>query len=95
MEEAWVTKTKKVRQSKSKMKVMLVVFYMSGIIHMESIPEGQIMNQHEYKRILWCLLCDKRWELWENNLWLLHHDNMLVHNTLSIQEFLAEKMEQW
>ena len=86
---------KKARQSKSKTKVMLIIFFdVRGIVHMEFIPEGQTVNQHVYKGILQRLLRsvrDKRRELWENNSWLLHHDNAPAHTALSIREFLAEK----
>jgi transposase len=33
----------------------------------------------------------KRPELWLNN-WILHHDNNPVHNTLSVKQFLSQKL---
>ena len=33
---------------------------------------------------------DKRRDLWENNAWVLHHDNAPGHSALSIRQFLAE-----
>uniref|UniRef100_A0A3Q2XA19 Tc1-like transposase DDE domain-containing protein n=1 Tax=Hippocampus comes TaxID=109280 RepID=A0A3Q2XA19_HIPCM len=37
------------------------------------------------------VLREKRRELWQDNSWLLHHDNTPAHNTLSVRQFLAEK----
>ena len=36
------------------------------------------------------LVRDKRRDLWENNDWVLHHDNAPAHSALSIRQFLAE-----
>ena len=33
---------------------------------------------------------DKRRDLWENNAWVLHHDNAPAHSVLSIRQFLEE-----
>ena len=44
---------KKVRQVRSKMKVMLIVFFdMEGIIHYEYVPQGQTVNQQFYLQVL-------------------------------------------
>ena len=65
--------------SKSKVKVMLIAFFdIKGIVHFEFLPLGQTVNQYVYKEILRRLMRsvrDKRRDLWENNTWLLHHDN--------------------
>ena len=34
---------------------------------------------------------DKRRDLWENNAWVLHHDNAPTHSALSIRQFLVER----
>ena len=34
---------------------------------------------------------DKRRDLWENNVWLRHHDNAPAHSALSIRQFLMER----
>ena len=48
---------KKARQSKSKVKVMLITFLnVRGIIHSEFLPQGQTINQQVYKEILRLLL---------------------------------------
>ena len=37
------------------------------------------------------LSAQEEWELWQDKLWLLHHDNAPAHNALSIRQFLAKK----
>ena len=85
---------KKARLFKSKIKVMLIVFFdVHGIVHLEFLPQGQTINQNVYKDILRRLMRsvrEKRRELWETKSWLLHHDNAPAHNALSIRQFLAE-----
>ena len=67
---------KKARQSRSKIKLMLITFFnVNRIVHMEFLPQSQTVNQHVYKEILQCLLRsvhEKRHELWQDNAWLLH-----------------------
>ena len=86
---------KKARQSKSKVKVMLITFFdVRSIVHNEFLPQGQTISQQVYKEILRLLLRpvhEKRRELWQDKSWLLHHDTAPAHNALSIRQFLAEK----
>ena len=86
---------KKARQLRSKIKLMLIVFFGArGIVHMEFLPQGQTANQHVYKEILWRLLRsvrEKMHKLWKDNAWLLHQDNAPAHNALSICQFLADR----
>ena len=86
---------KKARQSKSKVKVMLITFFgVTGIVHSEFLPQGQTINQQVYKEILRLLLRsarEKRRELWQDKSWLLHQDNAPADNALNIRQFLAEK----
>ena len=86
---------KKARQSRSKIKLMLIAFFdVRGIVHMELLPQGQTVNQHIYKEILWhllCSVCEKRHELWQDNAWLLHQDNAPAHNALNIRQLLTER----
>ncbi len=43
----------KLRWQKSRMKTMLIVFFDSrGMIHIEFVPPGQMMNADFYKRVL-------------------------------------------
>ena len=86
---------KKARQSRSKIKLMLMAFFDTReIVHMEFLPQSQTVNQHVYKEILRRLLRsvrEKRRELWQDNAWLLHQDNAPVHNALSIRQFLVKR----
>ena len=83
------------RKSKSKVKVMLIVFFdIQGIIYFEFLRQGQTVNQIVYKEILRHLIRsvrDKRQSLWEAHTWALHHDNAPAHTALSICQFLAER----
>ena len=85
---------KKARLFKSKIKVMLIVFFdVHGIVHLEFLSQNQIINQNVYKDILRRLMRsvrEKRRELWETKSWLLHRDNAPAHNALRIRQFLAE-----
>ena len=73
---------KKVRQSRSNVKTMLLVFFDStGIVH------------DEYKSVLERLrenMRKKRPALWRYKNWILHHDTAPAHRALSIIEFLAK-----
>ena len=84
-----------VKARKSKVKVMLIVFFnIQAIIHFEFQPQSQTVNQTIYKEILWCLIRsvhDKRWSLWEAHAWTLHHNNSPAHTVLSIRQFLTKK----
>ena len=85
----------KASKSKSKVKVMLIVFFdIQGIVHFEFLPQGQTVNQTVYKEILRCLVRsvrDKRRTLWEAHAWTLHRNNAPAHTALSIRQFLAER----
>ncbi|KAJ0178856.1 hypothetical protein K1T71_005631 [Dendrolimus kikuchii] len=49
-------KPKNPRQSQSKVKVMLTVFFdYCGVVHSEFLPEGQTINKVYYLSILWRL----------------------------------------
>ena len=78
----------------SKIKVMLVVFFdRKGIVHHEFVPCGQMVNKLLYQEVLACLrdaVHRKRPELWENQTWMLHHDNAPAHASLLICSYLAK-----
>ena len=64
-----------------------------SVAHAEFLPQGQTINQHVYKSFLRRLMRsvkEKRGELWETRLWLLHHDNAPAHNALGIWKFHAK-----
>jgi len=83
---------KKARMSRSKIKVLLVVFFdWKGTVHHEFVPRGQMVNKQLYQEVLACLrdaVCRRRPELWENQTWMLHHDNVLAHVSLLIRSRL-------
>jgi len=74
---------KKARQVRSKVKVMLIVFFdMEGIVHYEYVLQGQTVNQQFYLQVLKCLrltVSRKRPQKRAAGAWALHHDN--AHST--------------
>ena len=86
---------KKVRQSRSATKSMLIVFFdIRGIVHHEFVHEGQTVNAEFYCNVLRRLREDirrKRPELWCAGNWLLHDDNAPSHRALVMREFLTHK----
>jgi len=84
----------KVRMSRSKIKVMLVKFFgWKGIVHHEFLPRGQMVSEQLYEEVLARLrdaVHRKRPELWENQTWMLHHDNAPAHVSLLIRSYLAK-----
>ena len=85
---------KKGRMSRSKIKAMLVVFFdWKGIVHHEFVPRGQMVNKEFYWEVLARLrdvVRRKRSELWENQTWMLHHDNGPAYASLPIRSYLAK-----
>ena len=92
----WHTKAsprpKKARMSKSRVKVMLIVFFDGkGVVHREFVPEGQTVNGDFYLEVLKRLkrrVNRVRPEIAEN--WKLHHDNAPSHTCSKVIEFLAQ-----
>jgi len=80
--------------SLSKIKVLLVVFFdWKGIVHYEFAPRGQMVNKQLYQEVLARLRDDVRRkgpELWENQTWILHHDNAPAHASLLIHSYVAK-----
>jgi len=93
----WKTPTsprpKKARQVRSNVKMMLIVFfYVRGIVLWEFVPPGQTVNQEFHLEVLRRLrenVRRKRPELWRSGDWLLHHDNAPAHTALSVTQYLA------
>jgi len=75
--------------SRSKIKVMLVVFFDCKVIfHREFVPRGRMVNKQLHQEILARLrdaVHRKRPELWENQTLVLHHDNAPVDASLLIR----------
>ena len=85
---------KKARQVRSKVKVLITVFFdYHGIVHHEFLPVGRTVNKEYYLEVMRRLreaIRKKRPELWKNNSWLLHHDNAPAHSSLLVSNFLAK-----
>jgi len=70
-----------------------VFSYWKGIVHHEFVPCGQMVNKQLYQEVLVHLrdaVRRKRSELWENQTWMLHHDNAPAHASLLIRSYLAK-----
>jgi len=86
-------KPKRGRQSRSKIKVLLTVFFdYRGAVHSEFLPPGQTVNKVYYLSVMRRLreaVRLKRPELWANNSWFLHHDNAPSHTALVLRDHFA------
>jgi len=80
--------------SRSNVKLMLVVFFeWHGVIHYEFIPCGQTVNKEFYIAVLKHLgeaIRRKRPQLWTNQSWVLHHDNVPADSSFVVHNFLAK-----
>lgn len=87
-------RAKKARQVRSKVKVLLTVFFdYHGVVHQEFLPQGRTVNKEYYLEVMRRLreaIRQKRPVLWQNNSWLLHHDNAPAHASMLISKFLAK-----
>lgn len=85
---------KKPRQSRSKIKVMMTVFFdYQGVVHSEFLPPGQTVNKTYYLGVMRRLreaIRKKRPDLWKNNSWFMHHDNAPSHTALVLRDFFAQ-----
>ena len=53
MEKCIISETKKARQVKSNVKNMLICFFdIKELVHFESVPQGQTVNQQFYLEVL-------------------------------------------
>jgi transposase len=85
---------KKAQRVRSKVKVLLTVFFdYRGIVHHSYAPEGETINKEYHLEVI-CHLPDAHWHkrptLWASRNWQLHHDNALAHSSHLIQSFLAK-----
>jgi len=74
--------------------MLIIFFYADGIVHKESVPPVQTVNQQFYLKVV-KRLCDSIWkkrpEMWSSGDWFLHHDNATAHTALSVQQFFGKK----
>jgi hypothetical protein len=85
---------KKARQVESKAKSMPITFFdVKGIVHKEFVLAGRTVRSTYYCDILQ-RLCEivrrLRPELWQQNNWLLHHDNAPSHTSFFTREFFTK-----
>jgi hypothetical protein len=65
------------------------------IVHFEFLEQCRTVNQHCYLEILARLreaVRRRRPELWPD-AWILHHDNVLAHDALSVREAEDQKID--
>jgi hypothetical protein len=98
MSSQWKTasspRPKKVRQVKSNVMTMLIVFLnIDGLVHHDYVPRGQVVNKEFYKTVLQ-RLCDAARrhcpEKGHSGNWILHHDNAPVHRAVTTNQFLVK-----
>ena len=86
---------KKARQSRSNVKVVLIVFFIGRISFIMSFFHvGQAVNTELYLIVLKRLreaVRRKRPEAWTHKTWVLYHDNAPPQASLLIREFLAKQ----
>ena len=85
---------KKVRQSKSTHKLLMIPFFDStGMIYMNWVPTGQTVIKEYYVEVLRKFrkrFCRKRPALFKSGQWHFHQDNALVHNSILVTDYLTK-----
>ena len=85
---------KKARQSRSNIKVVMIVFFdLDGIVRAEFVPRNGTVNSEYYKGLLELLRNDVRRKRPEKlaNSFILHRDNVPRHTSLLVRQFLSNK----
>jgi len=73
--------------------MLVVLFDWEGIVHHEFVPSGQMVYKRLYQEVLARLrdaVHRKRPEFWENQTWMLHHDNAPAHASLLVRSYLVQ-----
>ena len=74
---------KRARQSHSKIKVMMTVFFdFRVVVHYEFFPPRQTVKKEYYLSTMSCL--------WTNNSWFLHHYNAPSHTALVLPDHFVK-----
>ncbi|GFV57676.1 mariner Mos1 transposase [Trichonephila clavipes] len=85
---------KKARQVRSKIKVILIVFFDAvRIFHHDYSPQGQAVNKELYLDIMRRLreaIRRKHPVLWASSRWMLHHNGDPAHTTSLVQQILTK-----
>ena len=92
-----VTATKKkARQVRSHVKVMLTVFFDSeGVVHYEFLTQGRTVNKEYYLEVMQSLreaVRRKRPDAWQENRWMLQHDNEPSHSSFIVRDLAKHAM---
>jgi hypothetical protein len=86
--------SKKVRRQQSTTKTTIIVFFDTrGIVHYESVPQGQTVNQEVTSP--YSGACARHFDvvvldLWACGQWTLLHDNARPHTALSVSRYLTK-----
>lgn len=72
--------------------VLTVFFYSEGVVHHESPPQGKTVTKEYCLEVMKRLheAVRKRSDAWRSNRWMLHADNVPMHTSLLIHQFLAK-----
>jgi AraC-like DNA-binding protein len=85
---------KKAQRVRSKVKVLLTVFFdYRRIAHHSYVPAGQTINKEYYLEVIRHLrdaVRHKRPDLWASHNWQLHHDSAPAHSSHLIKSFLTQ-----
>ena len=85
---------KKVRQSKSTHKLLMIPFFDStGMIYMHWVPIGQTVNKEYYVEVLREFRKRFRWKrpaLFKSGQWHSQQDNAPVHNSILVTDYLTK-----
>ena len=84
---------KTARQVLSHAKVMLTVFLDSeGVVHYEFPPQGRTVHKEYHLEVMRHreAVRKKRPDVWQENRWLLQHDNAPSHSMFLVHDFLAK-----
>ena len=85
---------KKARQSKSTHKLLMIPFFDStGMIYMHWVPTGQTVNKEYYVEVLREFrkrFHQKKSALFKSGQWHFHEDNVPVHNSIIVIDYLTK-----
>ena len=84
-------RTKKVRQSKSTHKLLMITFFDStSMFYMYWVPTGQTVNKEYYVEVLRERFRRKRPALFKSGQWHFYQNNGPVYNSILVTEYLTK-----
>ena len=75
------------------MKVLLTLFDCNTVVHPEFFSYGRTVNKEYYLEVMRRLretIRQKRTDLWNNQSWVLNHDNKPAHTLMLARELLTK-----